>query len=121
MYNAHTFTSVLTAVEVILWDTALIRNHKSTLFACFKAIPVKRFIHAALTCAFSDPVHLKSEHEKACLTAPDNSTKLSFVLILSKHTRFMYTVSYVQNKSKQPRQTDARLHIRYAQVLKGQY
>ncbi len=33
-------------VELHSRNTALIHNHKSTLFACFKALPVKLFIHA---------------------------------------------------------------------------
>ncbi len=93
LYSAtYIHISVNSAVELLSRDTALIRNHKSTLIACFKALPIKRFIPCAvLTCAFSKPVHLKSAHEKARQTASDNWTKLSFVLILSKHTRFWNT------------------------------
>ncbi len=57
-------------------------------------------INVSFTCAFSKPVHLKSTHEKACLTAPDNWTKLYFVLILLKHTRFMYRLSWLCLKWK---------------------
>ncbi len=53
---------------------------------------------AGLTCAFSEPVHLKNAQEKACLTAPDNSSKLSFALIRSKHTRFMYRLNWLYLK-----------------------
>ncbi len=36
----------------------------------------------------------------ACLTAPDFSTKLSFELILSKHTRFTYRPGWLCLKLK---------------------
>ncbi len=40
-------------------------------FACFKGFLLKCLI-GGQTCAFSEPVHLKSAHGKDCLTAPDN-------------------------------------------------
>ncbi len=43
----HPF-SVNSVVELLSRDTALIHNHKRTSFACFKALPVKRFCHAVV-------------------------------------------------------------------------
>ncbi len=47
LYSAtYIHISVNSGVELLSLDTLLIRNHKSTLFACFKVLPVKLFIHA---------------------------------------------------------------------------
>ncbi len=67
LYNTTSF-SVNSAVKLLSRDSALIRNDKSTLFACFKTSPFMRWS----MCAFSEPVHLKHTHEKASLTALDN-------------------------------------------------
>ncbi len=121
---AYIHISVNSAVELLSRDTTLIHNHKSTLYACFKAFPFNVSFTRCSDVHFSEPIHPKSVHEKARKTAPDYTTKLSFELILSKHTRFMYWLgwlcAYVQKKSKQPIQMDACLYIRCVQVLKGQ-
>ncbi len=95
----HPF-SVNSVLELLSRDTALIRNHKSSLFACFKAFPLNVLFMRWSTCAFSEPVHLKSTHGKVCLTPPDNWTELSFAPIPSKHTRFMYRLSWLCLKWK---------------------
>ncbi len=101
MYSTtpHPF-SVNSVLEFLSRDTALIRNPKSTLFVCFKAFPLNVSFMRWSTCAFSEPVHMKSTHGKVCLTAPDNWTELSFAPIPSKHTRFMYRLSWLCLKWK---------------------
>ncbi len=85
LYNATSIhISVNSAVELLLRDTALIRNQKSTgcqLNVSFTRCSEVRFFF--------------NLHEKVCLTVPDNRTKLSFALIRSKHTRIMYRLSWL--------------------------
>ncbi len=59
LYNAtYIHISVNSAVELLSRDTALVHNHKSTLFA--SALPVKRFLHAVVRHAlFSEHIHPK--------------------------------------------------------------
>ncbi len=54
LYNAtYIHISVNTAVELLSQDTALIYNHKSTLFECFKTLPVKHLIRVLFWRALS--------------------------------------------------------------------
>ncbi len=84
----HTLT--LNAVELHSWDTALIRYHKSTLLACALKPCLLNilFVCCSNMCFFwvRTPETRTVAHLKACQTAADYWTKLSFMiaLILSK-------------------------------------
>ncbi len=70
----HPF-SVNSVVELLSQDTALNRNHKSTLFACFKALPVKRFIHALVRRPlFLSPYTLRARTKKPAPTLQHDFT-----------------------------------------------
>ncbi len=57
-----------------LVSSSYIHNCKfySQLFACLKAFRLNVSFNGGQTSAFSEPIHLKRAHGKACLTAPDN-------------------------------------------------
>ncbi len=68
--NTYIHISVNSAVELLSQDTALIRNHKSTLFACFKAFP----LNVSFACC-SDVRVLWVRTPEACTRkSPSNST-----------------------------------------------
>ncbi len=75
LYNAtYIHISVNSTVELLSRDTALIDDHKSTLFAStLKPCRLNvSFMQWSDVCFFSEHIHPKHAHEKACLTAPDN-------------------------------------------------
>ncbi len=89
LYSAtYIHISVNSAVELLSRDTALIRNHKSTLFACFKALPVKRFIRVL----FWRALFLSLYTWRARIKKPVKQrliTELSYLLRYTVNTRFL--------------------------------
>ncbi len=83
-----------TAVELLWQDTVLIRDRKSTLFAykpCRLNVSFTRWSDVSFFWAHTP----EARALRPCQTAPDYWTKLYFALILSKHTRFKYRLSWL--------------------------